>query len=1038
MPTHILQCPALNVFAETNGGLATRLFIQGDTTHDAQPVSSIGFPDVTHLFDDAANWGELGTGTFTFPALGVESIAHQDGTPSFNILWKQLDFSFSPNTFVLSISHFRLTSELLPNISIEGDLRFVFVDKVFQAARSSITLYQTVAANPVTLPMVNLDWESGPLVFSWVDPNLNYWLEQLMPGFIDIGEPAPVTPTLSISHANGIPEEIEFEWGLPGSSRSYVLPGLRAMDIQAASSLRIRLGEGTEDLNMTRFYALHTPGNPQATAKSAYAWIRTPDREILNDIVLAEKAPPLIELQASGSTITTPGGSENRLLLMQYNPLLTDPPLFLQERSTDPTVNLIIPNGTSNGFTYPFLFNDVIEHKQSMYVNGFTPKTSTDPSNVRLDTAIEVVSGNLELTSLFIEESLFIDKVAFTDRHNAGREIYSTSSAQITQQHMGMDWRFIPDASNRNQLFTLITKDYGYQIKQAEGARIELDFKKASEEPITFIVEDFVLTEKGITLTANVLDKPVRLNGVDTKFKFENSQFTIVENQIADFSIAGSGPLPPDLVGEAIANISLQFKQLPGGEVTLVAGNAELDKIDLLKAPLTRFEYVIDAIELLFIETLDVAQNGKLFTEVSNDLRGQPGVVVINNTFHLYFNLSGTAQYRPNITDNPAFPLNQLKVALITLESVPLAGNARVLRNYIDFLITLPEPVGFDIMGVFQMEIRAFGFLPRTKPAKLLPPIVDVELPQGVNDSLVPVAVHRPNAFGDDPAMILSGQVFFSNNGGDSSDTVSTKIDFHGLYIGLPRDGSASSLPRLHFKDLAVEIKFKETFHMTCTLSMIDDLNETGFSGEGTITVKDYTFAAAFAFLRVRENELSDFKRAWFIFLELRGFSVHIPYINIFLREIGVGFGYRFTLASIKTADQENDIAKLLGELRKLSRTAGDLAKRDRWSVDLEKEGEDPRWTIVLRALFSQTSMVKSKSGSPNKKPAAANRSRAVSKNKKTTYAKDREAEKAGKSKDDKEKKAIRNGGRPGSPRATRTERTLPLYLHFRRHHCRT
>jgi hypothetical protein len=81
-----------------------------------------------------------------------------------------------------------------------------------------------------------------------------------------------------------------------------------------------------------------------------------------------------------------------------------------------------------------------------------------------------------------------------------------------------------------------------------------------------------------------------------------------------------------------------------------------------------------------------------------------------------------------------------------------------------------------------------------------------------------------------------------------------------------------------------------------------------------------------------------------------------IPVIQIYIREVGLGFGYRYTLVSIKAADQINDTKKLLAELKKLSRTQGDLSKRDRWVIDLEPKGQDPRWTIVLRAMISQTS----------------------------------------------------------------------------------
>ncbi|HEY9695968.1 MAG TPA: hypothetical protein V6D10_01670 [Trichocoleus sp.] len=35
----------------------------------------------------------------------------------------------------------------------------------------------------------------------------------------------------------------------------------------------------------------------------------------------------------------------------------------------------------------------------------------------------------------------------------------------------------------------------------------------------------------------------------------------IKENQINDFTLSGSGPLPPALVGDATADIALQFSQ---------------------------------------------------------------------------------------------------------------------------------------------------------------------------------------------------------------------------------------------------------------------------------------------------------------------------------------------------------------------------------------------------------------------------------------------------------------------------------------------
>ena len=144
-------------------------------------------------------------------------------------------------------------------------------------------------------------------------------------------------------------------------------------------------------------------------------------------------------------------------------------------------------------------------------------------------------------------------------------------------------------------------------------------------------------------------------------------------------------------------------------------------------------------------------------------------------------------------------------------------------------------------------------------------------------------------------------------------------------------------------------------------LDFVDDKTLTGFQGEGKLEIEGLPpLAAAFAFMRARHNETSPWQRTWFIYLEASQISLEIPKIKQYIREIGLGFGYRYTLVSIKVADEADDIADLLYRLRELSRTQGDLAKLDRWAIDLEEPGEDLRWTIVLRAMLSQMSANKS------------------------------------------------------------------------------
>ena len=210
--------------------------------------------------------------------------------------------------------------------------------------------------------------------------------------------------------------------------------------------------------------------------------------------------------------------------------------------------------------------------------------------------------------------------------------------------------------------------------------------------------------------------------------------------------------------------------------------------------------------------------------------------------------------------------------------------------------------------------------------------------------------------FGGDGAMLLTGQVKFAEGAGDSA---TKQIDYHRLYIGLPEKGKF--VPRLFMRDLPVALNMGEVFRLNGMVKFYDDKTTQGFSGEGTLQIQGLpTIAASFSFLRVRQDERSPWLRAWFIYLEVRQISFMVPVVQFYLREVGLGFGYRYTLASIMAADQAKDLRQLLRELRELSRTQGNLATIGAWAVDLERPDEDPRWTVVLRALISQMSAAKS------------------------------------------------------------------------------
>ncbi|MEM6379971.1 MAG: hypothetical protein AAF705_17380, partial [Bacteroidota bacterium] len=388
--------------------------------------------------------------------------------------------------------------------------------------------------------------------------------------------------------------------------------------------------------------------------------------------------------------------------------------------------------------------------------------------------------------------------------------------------------------------------------------------------------------------------QPTSLNGLDTKFTFRNSYLEIVENQIRDFTLCGSGSLPPALVGNATADIALQFTQRGGG-LTLVAGSAQLKGSKLLHCQSTRFKFSIDSLGLKFIN------DGK---------------------FHLYFTLTGSAQFSLLPEDDNDGALALLQLIRIDLVECPLTGDAKIISKYVKFLIELPTPKSFNFFGCFEMELRGIGFLPQA------------------------------DMFDGLGAMQITGQLKFAQGPGDVANS---EVDYHELFIGLPKDGDF--FPQIYFEKLPLNLNIGSAFRMNGVVSMKDNAQEQGFEGEGELQIQGFPpIAASFAFLRIRRNATSPWLRAWFIYIELREVSFHIPVVEMYLREVGLGFGYRFTIASIKAADEANDLRQLIKELRVLSRTQGDLSKRDRWAVDLEAPGQDPRWTIALRAMISQSS----------------------------------------------------------------------------------
>ncbi|WNG48138.1 hypothetical protein F0U60_31355 [Archangium minus] len=710
--------------------------------------------------------------------------------------------------------------------------------------------------------------------------------------------------------------ELRLDVGLLGTSRTFSLPGVK---LQTPDDAQLSLVLGGKDRALTRAaLCLTLPPEQGLTLLSDFAWERGEEREVQGD---AERPAqePMLRLGLTANEPVT-------LMLLDFQWNEAKLPRFLQQlRRRLPALDYGSPaslcdvsdldasginpdswgihfkfNPDALPFDLPFLKQDrgAPGEQQLLQVR---PKTlEVDGVNIVLPVEITVNFGPLSLqttTELVFNWHTF----SFEVKHNEGLKLYAQTEVLGPQEeHLGLRWRFKAaaepqqDGSTKWHLFTLATKDHNYQLQQAPGAAFEVEYLHVSNEPIVFAITDFALGSKGLNVTATVTDKPARLNGIDTRFRFTDSRLVIIENEIQDFTLSGSGPLPPALVGDAMADISLQLAQR-NGALALVSGGARLRGSKLLHCQGTRFEFQIDALGLRFVN---------------------------EGGFHLYFTLTGSAQFKLAPGDDAEGALALLPTLRIDLVETPLTGDTRVIAKHVRFLIELPRPLSFNFLGAFELELRGIGFVPQA------------------------------DVFDGDPAMLLTGQLKFAQGAGDTPDT---RVDYHRLYIGLPKPGSF--LPRLHFANLPVALNLGAAFRLNGVVDFEDSATAKGFSGEGTLQIQGLpTFAAAFAFLRVRRDENSPWLRAWFIYLEGRGLSLMIPVVQLYIREVGLGFGYRYTLASIKAADRANDVRKLLAELKTLSRTQGDLSKRDRWALDLEEPGEDPRWTIVLRALISQTS----------------------------------------------------------------------------------
>ncbi len=496
-------------------------------------------------------------------------------------------------------------------------------------------------------------------------------------------------------------------------------------------------------------------------------------------------------------------------------------------------------------------------------------------------------------------------------KENAGFTLLGLQGVIVNEEHK--DWTPTKDTY---PFFALDFPSGGdARLSLAKEARMALRYNKIASsggEGLRFVVSELALSRGGLDLEAAVSpEKPVRLAGVDVPFRFDAGALSIKRNKIQAFAIRGSGQLPPELVGEANATIGISMGRNSRGGLIVQSAEAKLDKSDdPIVCQGTRFTLTLSAIGLEF-----------------RDFSGE------GSGYHFYFTLTGSAQFVPRPGEFTNGLLKNFGSLTITLDKAPLAGDSSMLMRAIEFQVAVEPKKRINFFNLFSFELRGIGFHPASP------------------------------AFKGDPAMSISGQVSFAEAG----DIVSPRFDFHKLWIAKAKKGSWQ--PRVRFDGLTVGVRFGSSVSVEATAMTVDrdlpslfapgalppNVTTSGFLASGKLSIKGWaSMSAAMGFLELDSPRFRRPRHAFFVYAQQDRLSYEIPTPlgSIYLREVGFGFGFRYTLAAFNRADQVTSVQELIQVLDDISRYQGDLASIKSW----EPEADGNRVTLALRGMISMTS----------------------------------------------------------------------------------
>ena len=203
----------------------------------------------------------------------------------------------------------------------------------------------------------------------------------------------------------------------------------------------------------------------------------------------------------------------------------------------------------------------------------------------------------------------------------------------------------------------------------------------------------------------------MQLAGVDMPFRFDSGGLSIKRSEIQAFSIKGAGQLPPELVGEANATISISMGRGKDGSLIVQSAEATLDKSNDPIVATARAKLTLSAIGLQF-----------------HDFVGRLGE-------YLFYALTGSAEFKPRAGEFTDGLLKNFGSLTITLDKAPLARDPAMLLRAIEFQVAVEPKKRINFFNLFTFELRGIGFHPASP------------------------------AFGGKPAMSVSGQVNFVEAG---------------------------------------------------------------------------------------------------------------------------------------------------------------------------------------------------------------------------------------------------------------------------------